>query len=109
MTDQRLTQINQRIALIKAELLRIGQMRPGSLTRQYKDPDHHRGAYYQLSYTREMKSRTEYVPRDRLSEVRRQIRSYKRFRALIEEWIKLSIEECRLLIRSLRHSSRQRR
>jgi hypothetical protein len=36
-------------------------MRPGSLTRQYKDPQHHTGAYWQISYTRHMRSRTEYV------------------------------------------------
>jgi hypothetical protein len=43
-----------------------------------------------------MRSRTEYVPRDCLSEVRRQIRNYKRFKALISQWIKLSIEQSRL-------------
>jgi len=105
MADQRLSQITKRIAAIKAELAQIGEMRPGSLTRQYKDPERHSGSYYQLSYTREMKSRTEYVPRDRLNEARRQIRTYKRFRSLIEEWVKLSIEQCRLLIRSARGSS----
>lgn len=102
MTQQRLVQIKKRIAGIKAELAAIDEMRPGSLTRQYKDPESQSGAYYQLSYTRDMKSRTEYVARDRLREVRRQISNYKRFRSLIEEWIKLSIEQCRLAIRSAR-------
>jgi hypothetical protein len=109
VTNQRLTQIKKRIASIKAELAGIQEMRPGSLSRQYKDPKHQSGAYYQLSYTREMQSRTEYVPRDRVREVRRQISSYKRFRSLIEEWVKLSIEQCRLLIRSARSSSSTRR
>ena len=71
-------------------------MRPGSLTRQYKDPETQRGPYYQLSYTRQMRSRTEYVPRDYLPEVRREIRNYKRFKALISQWIELSIEQSRL-------------
>ncbi len=110
MTDQRLAQIEKRIADIKRELTGIAAMRPGSLTRQYKDPKSQSGPYYQLSYTREMKSRTEYVPRDRLSEVRRQIRTYKHFRALTEEWVKLSIELCRLLLRpASRRSSHPRR
>ncbi len=109
MTDQRLSQIRKRIAGIKAEVAAIREMRPGSLTRQYKDPKHQRGAYYQLSYTRDMSSRTEYVPRERLTEVRRQIGNYRRFRSLIEEWITLSIEQCRLLIRSTRNSSSPRR
>ena len=103
MSNQRIRHIQRRIAGIKAELAEIGEMRPGSLTRQYKDPAHQSGAYYQLSYTREMKSRTEYVPRERLREVRRQISAYKRFRSLIAEWVKLSIELCRLAMRSARH------
>ena len=96
MTPKRLSLIEKRIAAIKAELATIEEMRPGSLTRQYKDPKRRTGAYYQLSYTREMKSRTEYVPRQRVRDVRRQIANYKRFRALIAKWIALSIELCRL-------------
>lgn len=108
MKDHRLAQIAKRIAAIKADLAGIGPMRPGSLTRQFKDPKARSGPYYQLSYTRQMKSRTEYVPRDRLSEVRGQIRTYKRFRALTEEWVKLSIEQCRLLMRPAGRASRRR-
>jgi hypothetical protein len=93
--NKSLTGIKKRIAKIKAELTAIDAMRPGSLTRQYKDPKNHRGAYYQLSYTREMKSRTQYVPRQCLSEVRREIRHYKRFKALMAEWVDLSIEQSR--------------
>lgn len=109
MTDHRLAQIEKRIAAIKAQLAEIGPMRPGSLTRQFKDPKSQSGPYYQLSYTRQMKSRTEYVSRDCLSEVRDQIRTYKRFRALTEEWVRLSIEQCRLLMRSAGSASRQGR
>jgi hypothetical protein len=29
-------------------LMEIGPMRPGSLTRQYKEPQHHTGAYWQM-------------------------------------------------------------
>ena len=77
-------------------------MRPGSLTRQYKDPENQSGAYHQLSYTREMKSRTEYVARDCLHDVRRQIANYKRFKALSAEWIALSIEYSRLRMKLAR-------
>src|SRR2546429_7156359 len=63
MTSKSPAKIQKRIQRIKAELSAIDAMRPGSLTRQYKDPKNKRGAYYQLSYTRERKSRTEYVPR----------------------------------------------
>ena len=59
MTKKRLAQIDKRIGKIKVKLAAIGEMRPGSLTRQYKDPGSGSGAYYQLSYTLDMKSRTD--------------------------------------------------
>ena len=77
-------------------------MRPGSLTRQYKDPESGSGAYYQLSYTLDMKSRTDYIPRDWVREVRRQIGNYKRFKSLSVEWVALSIERCRLTMKLTR-------
>jgi hypothetical protein len=88
--------IKKAIQRIKVELTAIEAMRPGSLTRQYKDPNNQRGAYYQISYTRDMKSRTEYVPRHCLSQVRREVRQYQRFKELIDQWIALSIEQSRL-------------
>ena len=102
MTNKRLDQIRRRVHQIKAELAAIDDMRPGSLTRQYKDPKNQSGAYYQLSYTRQMKSRTEYVARENVREVRHEIANYKRFKALSEEWIDLGIEHSRLKIKLAR-------
>ena len=45
MNQKRIRQIEQRIDRIKKALLEIGPMRPGSLTRQYKDPQNQTGAY----------------------------------------------------------------
>jgi hypothetical protein len=102
MTHKRLDVIRNRIHQIKAELATIEDMRPGSLTRQYKDPENQSGAYYQLSYTRQMKSRTDYVARECVREVRREIANYKRFKALTAEWVDLSIEHSRLRIKLAR-------
>ena len=102
MTVKRLAQIDQRIGKIKAGLAALGEMRPGSLTCQYKDPDSGSGAYYQLSYTLDMKSRTDYIPRDWVKEVRRQVDNYKRFKSLSAEWVALSIERCRLTMKLTR-------
>ena len=102
MTNKRLNEMRQRIERIKTELAAIDDMRPGSLTRQYKDPENQSGAYYQLSYTRDMKSRTEYIARDCLRDVRRQIANYQRFKALTKEWIALSIEHSRLKMKLAR-------
>lgn len=71
-------------------------MRPGSLTRQYKVPENRSGPYYQLSYTRDMKSKTDYIARDNVPEIRRLLATYKRFKALTAEWVDLSIEHSKL-------------
>ena len=96
MSQKRIQQIEQRIDRIKRTLLEIGPMRPGWLTRQYKDPQHRTGPYWQISYTRRMKSRTEYVRRKWVKDLRRQIATHKRFKSLVEQWIDLSIEHSRL-------------
>ena len=87
----RLKQIEKRIDRIRSELMKIDAMRPGSLTRQYKDPKKQTGAYYQLSYTLDMRSRTEYIRKEWVSEIRRQIKQYKRYKQLNAEWVSLSI------------------
>jgi hypothetical protein len=102
MTSKHLAQLDQRIEKIKAELKAIDAMRPGTLTRQFKDPKARTGAYYQLSFTLDMKSRTDYIPRPYLEQVRREVATYKRFKALTAAWIALSIERSRLRIKLLR-------
>ena len=99
MSQKRIQQIAQRIDRIKRALLEIGPMRPGSLTRQYKDPQHQAGAYWQISYTRRMKSRTEYVRREWVKDIRRQTATHKRFKRLVDQWIDLSIEHSRLTMK----------
>ena len=96
MSQKRMKQIERRIARIKEELQTMGPMRPGSLTRQYKDPENSAGAYWQISYTRQMKSRTEYVRREWVTEVRKQIATHKRFKRLIDQWVDLGIEHSQL-------------
>jgi len=102
MTNKRLAQIERRIAKIKTELATIGDMRPGSLSRQYKDPETESGPYYQLSYTLDMRSRTEYIRRDCVSDIRRQVSNYKRFKKLCAEWVALGIEHSRLAMKLAR-------
>jgi hypothetical protein len=99
MSKIRLKQIEKRIERIKSELAKIEGMRPGSLSRQYKDPQQKTGAYYQLSYTLDMRSRTEYIRKDCASEVRRQIKQYQRHKQLNAEWVSLGIEHSRLTMK----------
>src|ERR1035441_99042 len=96
MSQKRIQHIAQRLARLQKALLKIGPMLPGSLSRQYKDTQHQAGAYWQISYTRRMKSRTENVRREWVKEIRRQTATHKRFKRLVDQWIDLSIEHSRL-------------
>ena len=96
---RQLEKIDQEIERIKAQLGQIGIVRPGSLTRQYKNPQQHTGGYYQVSYTHRMKSRTAYIRASCVQEVRRQIRDYNKLKRLIERWVALGIEHSQLSMR----------
>jgi len=96
---RRLRQIERQIERIKEQLLVQGPLRPGALTRQYKNPQQRRGAYHQLNYTRKMKSHTEYVRPEFIADIRKQIIAYKRFKKLVEKWIALGIEHSQLTMR----------
>ncbi len=105
MSRKRIQQIERRIARIKEELQTMEPMRPGSLTRQYKDPENRDGAYWQISYTRHMKSRTEYVRKEWVAEVRKQIATHKRFKRLIDQWIDLGIEHSQLAMQIAKNTA----
>jgi len=96
MQDKKLCQLEKRIEQIKQELQTINEMRPGSLTCQYHNPKEKKGAYYQLSYTHKMKSRTDYVRSEFVPKVREQISEYKRFRLLVDEWVALAIKHSKM-------------
>ena len=99
MSETRIQQIELRIDRIKEELKEVGPMRPGSLTRQYHDPGNGTGAFWQISYTRHMKSRTEYVRKEWVTQIRKQVATHKRFKRLIDQWIDLSIEQSQLIMK----------
>ena len=95
MTHQRLCTIENRIGKIKSLLQNIGEMRPGSLSQQFHDAEK-RKAYWQLSYTYQMRSRSEYVRHEMLQKTKLQVKNYKLFRKLLDEWIDLAIEHAKL-------------
>jgi len=107
MKKNELPAVERRIEQIQQELARLGPMRPGSLSEQYnvcgtpgcrckdpKKPQKH-GPYYHLNYTWQGRSRTEFVRAEAVAEVRRELETYKRFRALTTEWVTLSLERAR--------------
>jgi len=90
---KRSRQIERRIKKIQQTLAQLGDMRPGSLSRQSRSWG---GQYHQLSYTHLGKGHTEYVAPDRVQDVKRQIANYKKFKTLTQEWVTLAIELCKL-------------
>lgn len=96
-------EIVRRIKETKAALARLGDLRPGSLSEQYNtcgnprcackaDPPHKHGPYYQLSYTRKGRSRTELVRPEHLAQVQAQVRNYHTLQALLDQLVEASIE-----------------
>ena len=99
--------IQRRIEQIKAELAQLGPLRPGHLSQQYNvcgtpgcrckdDPPRKHGPYYQLSYTWQRKSHSEFVRLENLAAVRQQLTNYQRLRTLVDEWIALGLNAAQL-------------
>lgn len=103
--QEKLARIEQKIVKIKAELQKIGEMRPGSLTYQYQKPKEKKGGFYQISYTYQMKSKTEYVRSEFVGGLKKQIAMFKRFKKLIQLWTDLAIKHSRLKINLAKESS----
>ena len=96
MSTQRLAKIDKEIEVIKARIAEIGVVRPGSLTRQYKDPKYKTGAYYQISYTHRMRSRSAYLRPENLAALRRETANFKRFKKLVDRWVELALAASQL-------------
>ena len=79
-----------------AGMAKLGAMRPGTLTVQYRNPAEKKTPFNQLSYTHRGKSRSEYVRPENLAAVRREVETFKKFRMLIEQITELSLEASRL-------------
>ena len=110
MSKTKLRQIEKRIFIIKTQLGNIGEMRPGSLSKQYnvcgspgckcKDPvnPQKHGPYFQLSYSRKGKSTSQFIRPDMVKDVKKQLGNYKKFKELIDLWIELALEHSKMKI-----------
>jgi hypothetical protein len=94
-----LVKTEARIEHVKQELLKLGPMRPGSITQQYRLPKEKKRPFYQISYTHLMKSRSEYVRPEHLQALHAETATFKRFKKLIERWIDLSLKASQLRVR----------
>ncbi len=100
-------ELHRRIEGIKTKLMKLGDLRPGSLSEQYNtcrtpgcrckaDPPQRHGPYHQLNYARNGKSHTENVRTEDLAAVRAQLANYATLRDLLDQWIDAGIELDRL-------------
>ncbi|MGH9428110.1 MAG: DUF6788 family protein [Terriglobia bacterium] len=109
--------IEAQIEKLKTELLKIGEMRPGSLSRQYSacqkpgckcvdpvKPQKH-GPFYQLSYSHRGKSTTQFVRPQFVPVVRQQLAAYKKFKALTQKWVALALELSKLKMEEARSAA----
>ena len=99
MQDKKLETWQKQLDEAKAALHQLGPMRPGSLTRQYREPKARRRPFYQISYTYRMRSRSEYVKKENLRALRKETANFKRFKRLIDRWIELALKASRMRVR----------
>jgi len=85
------------IEQVKRQLQVLGPMRPGAISRQYRNPKEKKRPFYQISYTHRMQSRSEYLRPQNLAAVRRETANFKRFRKLMDRWVDLALKLSRLL------------
>lgn len=109
MQAKSLKSFDQQIQRIQSQLTQLGPLRPGTLTRQYRQPERQQGAYYQLSYTYQMRSYTEYVPKREVAMVRKEIAVYHRYKKLTARWIDLALQRSRLRMQLARLAASQSR
>lgn len=102
MTTKIVQNLEKRVEKKRAALAGVGPMRPGSLTAQYRNPKDRTGKYYQLSYTRLSRSRSEHVWPEHVSLMRAEIKAYQKHRKLHEELIELCIDLSKAKIALLR-------
>lgn len=105
MTEPRA--LEAKIATIKAALAALGDLRPGTLSQQYNvcgtpgcrckaSPPQKHGPYYQVSFTWQGKSQSQFVRRADVPVVRTQLRNYQRLRTLMDTWISAGLELSRV-------------
>ena len=91
-----LKRTEDRIQKLKQELMALGPMRPGSITRQYRSPKEKKRPFHQISYTHRMRSRSEYIRPENVAALRKETANFKRFKKLLDRWVDLSLTASQL-------------
>lgn len=100
-------ELTDRIKHIKAQLVALGDLHPGTLSEQYNtcrtlgcrckaDPPQRHGPCHQLSHSRRGRSTTQNIHPEHVAAAQAQIANYHTLRDLIDDWIDTAIELDRL-------------
>ena len=81
----------EKVRAIKEQIVALGPMRPGKLSVQYHKPIEKAQAFYQISYTIQKRSRSDYVREADLERVKAELENYQTFKRLCEEPVVASL------------------
>ena len=83
----------KKIKVLKEQLVVLGAMHPGSLSKQIRKKNGEPyGEYWHLSYTFAGKGHTKYIPTARVEEFTLMVKNFQKFKLLSDQIIALSIE-----------------
>lgn len=113
--------IEKQIERIQRDLMALGPMRPGALSRQYAacqkpgcacvdpvNPKKH-GPFYQLSYSHQGKSTTRFVRPGYVPKIKKELAVYKRFKELTQKWVALALTLSQLRLDQARREEDQKK
>jgi len=115
MTTDSIKSLEKKISDIKNKIAQIGDIRPGSLSKQYNvcgkphcrckaEPPQKHGPYYQVSFTFKGKSGTRFIKESELDTIQQQINNFKQLKQLYDNWIELGLRLSNLKLALLRKS-----
>ena len=81
----------EKVRAIKEQIVALGPMGPGKLSVQYHKPIEKAQAFYQISYTIQKRSRSDYVREADLERVKAELENYQTFKRLCEELVVASL------------------
>lgn len=116
---QMLKKIEKQIADIKKQIFDLGDMHPGSLSKQFnicgcptckcKDPVEPKkhGPYYQLSFVHRGKSTSRFIKPQFVPEIKQQVANYKKFKELVEQWKALAADAAKIKIDAAKNAQQK--
>lgn len=105
MTRIKIKKIEKKIAQKRLSIAALGSMRPGSLSKQYRDSKNKTGGFYQLSYTHQSRSKSELVRAEHVEIIRSELKEYQKHKKLCGELVELCIEHSKAKINLLKEAS----